>query len=198
MGQPTRPTPVLPILAAFSGHEDALRWARARAEAAWGPIALESPRFSFDQTSYYESVMGRGLSKVFFALARLADPGALVEWKTTTNAWEREYAATAGHEEPRPLNLDPGYLALGKLVLASTKDFAHRIYLDRGIYAEITLYYKKHQWRCHEWTFPDYRSEEYHRFFSQCREYLQRQLRGAMTGEWAPASPPPPGQARSR
>lgn len=197
MGLATAPTPVLPLLAAFSRHEAALQWARARLETEWGPIALESPRFPFEHTSYYEPVMGRGLWKTFFALARLADPAALVDWKTATNAWEREYAATAGHEEPRPLNLDPGYLTLGKLVLASTKDFTHRIYLDRGIYAEITLYYKKHQWRSHEWTFPDYRSDAYHRFFTECREYLQRQLRGAMSNDPEPTALPLPPQPRS-
>lgn len=179
MGQPTDPTPVLPLLAAFSRHEDALAWARDRATAAWGPIALESPAFPFQQTSYYDATMGPGLRKTFYAFARPANPAALVEWKLASNAWEQEYAAAAAHEEPRPLNLDPGYLTLGKLVLASTKDFAHRIYLDRGIYAEITLYYRKRQWQHHAWTFPDYRSDEYHEFFSQCREYLHRRLRGA-------------------
>ncbi len=197
MGQPSEPTPVLPLIAAFSRHEVALQWARARIEAAWGPIALESPRFAFEQTSYYEAEMGRGLRKTFFALAHLASPADLAAWKTTTNAWEKEYAAAARHEEPRPLNLDPGYLALGKLVLASTKDFAHRIYLDRGIYAEITLYYKKHQWRHHEWTFPDYRSEAYHCFFNECRAYLQRQLQEAKSQSMKETGPPPPGLARS-
>jgi hypothetical protein len=178
MGQPTDPAPVLLLLAAFSRHEAALAWARGRAEEAWGPVALESPAFPFEQTHYYDATMGPGLRKVFFGFARPADPGALVEWKLATNAWEAEYAALAGHAEPRPLNLDPGYVALGKLVLASTKDFAHRIYLGRGIFAEITLYYKGRAWQHHQWTFPDYRCEEYHRFFSRCREYLHEKESG--------------------
>jgi hypothetical protein len=172
------PAPVLLLLAAFSRHEAALAWARERAIAAWGPIVLESPPFPFNQTPYYDATMGPGLRKTFFAFARVADPAALVDWKLATNAWEQEYAGAAGHAEPRPLNLDPGYLTLGKLVLASTKDFAHRIYLGRGIFAEITLYYKHRRWQHHEWTFPDYRLEEYHAFFSECREYLHRELRG--------------------
>ena len=151
-----------------------MAWARERAIAAWGPVALESPPFAFNQTQYYDATMGPGLRKVFLAFARLADPVALVDWKLATNAWEQQYAGEAGHAEPRPLNLDPGYLTLGKLVLASTKDFAHRIYLGRGIYAEITLYYKQRHWQHHAWTFPDYRSEEYHAFFSECREHLHR------------------------
>jgi hypothetical protein len=182
MGQPTDPAPVLLLLAAFSRYDAAIAWARRRAEAAWGPVALESPPFSFDQTHYYDASMGPGLRKVFFGFARLADPAALVDWKLATNAWEHEYAATAGHAEPRPLNLDPGYITLGKLVLASTKDFTHRIYLGRGIYAEITLYYKERAWQHHAWTFPDYRSEEYHAFLSQCREYLHNELRSGAYG----------------
>ena len=179
MGQSTDPVPVLLLLAAFSRHEAALAWGRERAVATWGPIALESPPFPFDQTSYYDATIGPGLRKTFFAFARPADPAALADWKLTTNAWEQEYAAVAGRAEPRPLNIDPGYIALGKLVLASTKDFVHRIYLGRGIYAEITLYYSKLRWLHHAWTFPDYRSEAYHDFFTQCREYLHRELRSA-------------------
>jgi hypothetical protein len=81
------------------------------------------------------------------------------------------------HPEPRPLNLDPGYLTLGKLVLASTKDFAHRIYLHSGVYAEVTLFYKHHRWQHHEYTFADYRRADYQRFLSECRERLHEKLK---------------------
>jgi hypothetical protein len=97
--------------------------------------------------------------------------------KLLTNQWEVEYAQAAGLPEPRPLNLDPGYLTLGELVLASTKDFAHRIYVGRGIHAEVTLYYKHPRWQHHEYTFADYRREDYQRFFSDCREWLHRRQR---------------------
>ena len=177
MGHPTTPSPVLPLLAAFSRYGEALAWGRQRAWAAWGPVARESPPFDFDQTAYYEATMGPGLKKVFWAFARLADPAELADWKLSTNAWEAEYAALGCHPEARPLNLDPGYLTLGKLVLASTKDFAHRIYLGRGVYAEVTLFYRHHRWEHHEWTFADYRRAEYQEFFSRCRDDLHRQLR---------------------
>lgn len=176
MGQPTAHSPVLLLLAAFSRHGAALDWARARAAETWGPIAQESPVFDFAETDYYEATMGPGLSKQFFTFVRPFDPSDLIDVKLLTNAWEREYAAYArrisGHDEPRPLNLDPGYLTLGKLVLASTKDFAHRIYLGRGIYAEVTLYFKHRHWQHHEYTFADYRREDYQRYFTACREYL--------------------------
>ena len=76
------------------------------------------------------------------------------------------------HAEPRPLNLDPGYITPAKLVLASTKDHAHRIYLRDGIFAEVTLVYRQRKWQPLEWTYPDYRRDDYQRFFTQCREWL--------------------------
>jgi hypothetical protein len=160
------------MLAAFSRHEAALQWAAARAVETWGPAALESPVFDFTETSYYEATMGPGLRKRFWGFPGPFDPADLTQVKLLTNGWEEEYAAAAGHPEPRPLNLDPGYLTLGKLVLASTKDFAHRIYLGRGIFAEVTLFYKHHRWQHHEYTFPDDRREDYQRFFSECRRWL--------------------------
>ncbi len=184
MGQPAPHSPVLLILAAFSRYGEALDWAKQKAIESWGPVALESPRFDFAETHYYDASMGPELKKVFFAFQRPFDPAELVEIKLSTNQWEEEYAAVCKHAEPRPLNLDPGYIALGKLVLASTKDFAHRIYLSRGIYAEVTLQYKHNRWRHHEYTFADYRREDYQRFFSECREWLKgRREEGRERGE---------------
>jgi len=177
MGEPTLPSSALLLLAAFSRHEPALDWARGRAIEAFGPVALESPAFEFDQTDYYRPTMGPGLRKVFFAFAGLVDPARLLDIKLQTNDWERHYAAEANHAEERPLNLDPGYLTLGKLVLASTKDFCHRIYLGRGIYAEVTLFFRHGRWEHHRWTFADYRRGDYQRFFSECRDYLDSEAR---------------------
>ncbi|OHB68984.1 MAG: hypothetical protein A2V70_12165 [Planctomycetes bacterium RBG_13_63_9] len=177
MGQPTPPSPALLLLAAFSRHDAALAWARHRAVETWGPVAIESPTFQFDQTDYYQQTMGTRLLKVFWLLQRPFDPADLADVKLQTNRWEHDYAELGRHAQPRPLNLDPGYLSLGKLVLASTKDHAHRIYLAQGIYAEVTLNYKDHRWQPHPWTFADYRREDYHDFFSECRQYLHEQVR---------------------
>jgi hypothetical protein len=173
MGQVSAPSPVLLIVAAFSRHREALAWATAKTESAWGPIALSSEAFDFRETNYYDATMGVGLRKQFFAYERLIDPERLVELKLQTNDWEAEYAALGNHDEQRPLNLDPGYITLAKLVLASTKDHAHRIYLGRGIYAEITLKFRDGTWQASDWTYPDYRRPEFQEFFSQCRDYLK-------------------------
>jgi hypothetical protein len=171
------------LIAAFARHGEALDWAKARAVADFGPLALESQTLSFDETDYYAPTMG----------ARLVDPGQLAEIKRLTNGWESEYANVGRNATPsdtdaarRPLNLDPGYLDLAKLVLASTKDHAHRIYLGQGIHAEVTLQYRqKAGWQPQPWTFPDYRRADYHAFFDRCREYLHRRIKEGPAAEEA-------------
>jgi hypothetical protein len=174
MGELRSHSPALLLLAAFSRHEPALTWARETCKAAWGSVALSSPAFDFGETDYYRTTMGEGLKKQFFIFERPFDPGTLADIKLKTNAWEIEYAAAAGHPEARPLNLDPGYITLAKLVLASTKDHAHRIYLQKGIHAEITLHYRAAAWQSSEWTYPDYRRADFQEFFTLSREYLKR------------------------
>jgi hypothetical protein len=164
--------PSMVLVAVITRHDEALAWARERAVERWGPVAEESPTFRFDETSYYDATMGTGLGKTFLTFAPGYDPGELAADKHLTNGWEAEYAALGRHAEPRPLNLDPGYLTAAKLVLASTKDHAHRIYLGDGMFAEITLFYRHGAWQAHEFTFPDYRRADYHAFFSACRKRL--------------------------
>jgi hypothetical protein len=174
MGSPADPSSVLLIVAAFSRHDSALAWAREKTAAAWGPIALVSPAFEFTETNYYQSTMGGSLKKQFLAFQHPIDPSRLAELKLQANEWESEYAALQQHSEPRPLNLDPGYITLAKLVLASTKDHAHRIYLGQGIYAEITLYFRDGCWQPGPWTYPDYRRPDFQQFFDLCRDYLKQ------------------------
>jgi hypothetical protein len=171
------PTPVLLLIAASSRYEEALAWGRRQAEREFGAIAATSEAFDFTETDYYAAEMGGDLKKQFWAFADPIDPGRLAAIKGVTNLWEAEYAGLGQHAEPRPLNVDPGYVTLAKLVLASTKDHAHRIYLDEGIFAEVTLSFRRGAWQGFEWTYPDFRRAEYHKFFSQCRELLRVALR---------------------
>jgi Domain of unknown function (DUF4416) len=172
MGAISGPTPVLLIVAVTSRHQIALEWARRRIEAIFGPLAFASPAFDFTETDYYTATMGTGLKKQFFAIDAPLDSGRIAEIKRQTNQWEAEYAALDLHPEPRPLNLDPGYITPAKLVLASTKDHAHRLYLRDGIYAEITLAFRHRAWQPMEWTYPDYRRADFQEFFTRCRELL--------------------------
>src|SRR5687768_9756290 len=117
--------PQLLIIAAFSRHTSALAWARQRLEHTFGSIGLQGPTIDFDSTCYYERTMGIGLSKSFFAFDRLQSPDQLAAVKRRTIELENELSESRQHVEARPLNLDPGFLGLGKFVLASTKDQAH-------------------------------------------------------------------------
>jgi hypothetical protein len=162
------------ILVAFSRHAAALDWARQWGRQQLGEVALESPRFRFVETDYYDEEMGRGLQKTFFAFRRLVPPDALVAAKLQSNAAEQQFAATSGLAEARPLNLDPGYLSESKFLLASTKDHAHRVYLGQGIYAEITLRFRHHAWQPWDWTYPDYRRRDYRDFLAACRDEYRR------------------------
>jgi len=168
---------VLLIAAVFSRHADALSWARERLEQEYGPAAMTSPAFPFDQTEYYAAAMGAGLRKQFIAFRELIAPDRLPGIKLHTNGLERELAAAGRHPEPRPVNIDPGYLNLGKFLLATTKDQAHRVYLRDGIYAEVTLRFHAGAFVPWPWTYADYRQAGVLAFLQECRAWYHERLR---------------------
>jgi hypothetical protein len=174
MGEIREHPRVMFLVAAFSRYEAALDWARERIRAEWGPVVLESERFEHNETDYYLPTMGSDLRKTFFALQPGGDPTWLVDRKLAANQWEREYAREFPASESRPLNLDPGYLTDAKLILATTKDRDHRIYLGRGIFAENTLFFRSGAWCPRDWTYPDYHRADYHQFLTACRDHLRR------------------------
>lgn len=176
MGDIRSPDKVLLIAAASSRYDEALLWGRRRAEEVWGPLALVSQAYSFVETDYYRDEMGDDLKKQFWVCDELVDPAALVAAKHASNAWEAEYAELGLHVEPRPLNIDPGYVTLAKLVLASTKDHAHRLYLGEGVFGEVTLNYRRRQWQTLPWTYPDFQRADYQAFLSVCRVALRGKL----------------------
>ena len=109
----------------------------------------------------------------FFSFTDLIDPSAIGHIKTKTNDLESGFAGAM----QRPVNLDPGYLEQSKIVLASTKNFSHRILISGGIYAEVTLLFQEGAWRVLPWTFPDYKSGRYDKYFSSLRDIYRRQLK---------------------
>jgi hypothetical protein len=179
LGQIKQPQEVLLITAVFSSLDTAFDWTLCRAEETFGKIALRSPPFPFEQfTDYYTPSMGGRLPKEIWAFEKLIDPAVLPQIKCLTNQWEEEFALTnkaaLDSALSRPLNIDPGYIDLGKLILASTKDHAHRIYLSQGIFAETTLIYTQKHWQALPWSYPDYQSGNCQTFLTQCRELLKR------------------------
>lgn len=131
----------------------------------------------FDSTDYYELEMGENLKRRFVSFEQLINPDGLADTKILTNDLERRIAYDCGlPETQRLVNLDPGYVTLSKLVLATTKDFSHRVYLRDGIYAESTLHYEGEKWIAWPWTYPDYADERYHGFFDRVRGRYRAKL----------------------
>jgi hypothetical protein len=161
----------------ISGDPDLMDRAVRLLKGYQGPVDLASPTWPFDMTDYYLPEMGDDLQRRFVAFGRLVDPGALAGIKLLTNDLERRICADlALPEDRRVVNLDPGYVTLAKVVLATTKDFSHRLYLGEGVYAESTLRWLEGRWQPWPWTYPDYASDRYHAFFTEVRESYRRKL----------------------
>ncbi|MBY0525157.1 MAG: DUF4416 family protein [Gemmataceae bacterium] len=176
MAKPRRVEPVLLVVAVFSRHEAVLNWARERLEDLHGPVGPVSPTFDFHQTTYYEPTMGPGLRKRFLTFERLVPPDTLPDVKLRSNALELELANQDAYPEERPLNLDPGFLSLGKFCLATTKDQQHRLYLRDGIFAEVTLRFQAGTYEPWPWTYADYREEAVRNFLKEARDYYRARL----------------------
>ncbi|MEW6101785.1 MAG: DUF4416 family protein [Candidatus Omnitrophota bacterium] len=139
----------------------------------FGGIDFESREMPFAHTDYYEDEFGPGLKRIFISFKKTIKAQDLASIKVFTNKGENKLSKAG----KRTVNIDPGYIDLSKLVLASTKDYKHRIYLNKGIYAEITLYYQDNSFKPWEWTYPDYKSEEHIVIFNQIRQAYAEQIK---------------------
>lgn len=161
------------LFAGFIFKEEAiLKKVIDKMEVLYSSVDYMSDIMPFEYTDYYHKEMGKPLLRVFVSFKELIAPDALADIKISTCVLEAEYS----NENKRSINIDPGYMELSKLVLASTKNFYHRIYIKKDIYEEITLCWQKNRFRDFEWTFPDFRSKEYKLVFSKIREIYTEQL----------------------
>ena len=165
--------PVKLIASMFAATGELLEEAGVRLSQEFGSIDYESELLPFDHTAYYAAEFGENLKRRFVAFEELLHPGKLAEIKLLTNALEMEWAV----EGKRRINIDPGYVSHSKLVLATTKNHAHRIYLGQGIYAEVTLHFRDGTFRAWPWTYPDYASPPLIAIFNQIRGLYVKQLR---------------------
>lgn len=137
-----------------------------------GTIEEVTPVTVFSYSDYYRQEMG-DLSRCFACFSPVKPRESLVDIKLGTNAIEEEMSASGR----RRVNIDPGYVALEHIVLATTKGYSHRLYLGRGIYGDLTLMFHNGGYRALEWTYPDYGSEETTRMFNRWRQQYKEQLR---------------------
>ena len=176
MWQLQNPDRVKLIIGILAANEDCMLAAVDAIRDRFGDIDLESETFPFDKTEYYKNQAGENILRKFVTLKRTIAPGRLTKIKLKTNRMEKELAEKLATKYPRPVNFDPGYIEPSKLVLASTKNFSHRIYIGKKIWAEVTLIYDR-EWKTFDYTFPDFRQPTYWPFFDKVRLKLREQLK---------------------
>lgn len=183
MGKIQFPTPVKLFIGILSTDCNFLKIAEEKLSSIFGPIDLKTipEGIPFTFSNYYDKEMGTGLKRLFLSFRKLINPENISSIKIKTNELEYVIANELKSNVVRPVNLDPGYLSSNKVLLVTTKDYSHRIYLQDGIYSEITLQYKsstsgsKKGFQPMPWTYPDYQTQAYLDFFHRMREiYLNK------------------------
>lgn len=140
----------------------------------WGPLEIISPPFPFNQTSYYHGEMGQPLQRRFLAFKQLIDPSELSGLKLESNALELTMRDDSGN---RTVNLDPGFLSLANLLIATCKNHYHRIPLREGVYAHLEYVFKDGDFAFLPWTYPDFKSPQYLDFFRSLRQVYKSNLK---------------------
>jgi len=174
MSHPQRVKPALFFLAFTTKDLNLKKEILTRLGETVGMVVLESQVYEFSKyTSYYNEEMGFPLYKTILFFEFLKDPEELVEFKHFCYKLEQEFS----QDGRRLINLDPGYLTLSKVVLSTFKDYSHRIYLGRSVFAEIEYIYKDGSYRVLPWTYPDYQELNLISSFNRAREIYKQKLR---------------------
>jgi len=170
MGKLREPEKAILFIGILYNKEDYCEKAFNLLEPYLGESFFVTKQIKWIHTEYYRDELGWPIYRRFIAFKKVIDPSEIKEIKLLTNQLE-EYLSINGK---RTVNLDPGYVTLSKVVLATTKNYTHRIYLGKGIYAEVTLYYKDGSFKDHIFTYKDYKSDTYKNIFQRIREYLKK------------------------
>ena len=174
MSSPCEAEDVKLISSLFSSQEKLIDDVIVEMEDIFGPTDWVSRRLFFDRTKYYAKEMGWPLYRQFISFEKLIRPEDIVEIKLIANRMESGYSV----DGKREINIDPGYISLERLILATGKNYIHRIYLSKGIYADLTLVFRKGSFKPLEWTYRDYAEPEIIDCFNDTRERYKKQIRG--------------------
>jgi len=170
MGKITEITLVKLFVGMLSNDESLFAEMENELRSAYGNIDFVSPVWPWEHTKYYSKEMGEGLKRRFVFFENHINPGEISDIKVQTNEIEKQFLSNEGG---RRINLDPGYMDSAKLVLVSTKNFSHRVYLEKGIYGEVTLIYSGDNFQPLPYTFPDYKTEAYLELFKEARRLFK-------------------------
>ena len=173
MAQPEKPLPVKYFIAVLFNEVEKLLKAKKELTARWGPVDFEGKDQAFDATDYYRPEMGEPLYRRLLAFEPLYPPTLIVSMKLECNEIESSFSLNG----KRTVNLDAGYLDHNKVLLASAKEAGQKIYLDRGIYADLSGRYKAGKYRPFEWSFPDFKDGRYDEELLEIRKLYMRQVK---------------------
>ncbi len=176
MSRPSEPPPAKLIMGLLFRESDVQQRVLDILDERYGPLDMLTEPIPFSYTTYYDREMGAGLLRQMASFENLVEMGALPDIKLTTNQIESEMAVSG----QRTINLDPGILTEERLVLASGKNFTHRIYLRNGIYADLTLIYRKGAFHPFPWTYVDYQEPLFLHFFRALKRKLMFQRTGRL------------------
>ena len=171
--RPFEPIPVKLFCGVLYSDINLLRESRSRLIEKYGEIDYESERFEFIISEYYRPEMGWPIFRLFWSFEQVILPNEIARIKIECNEIEQQFADQGN----RRVNLDPGYMDYDKVVLASAKYNGQKIYLDRGIYADLTLRYEKGNYYAYPWSFPDFKTGNYNQTFLRIREIYKLQLK---------------------
>jgi hypothetical protein len=171
MSRPVTPAPVLRLCSCLTSKRELLPRLESELIHRFGPLAMKSPVFSFEISNYYEREMGGELERHWYVFEHLFGAEGLADYRLATASIEEALSL----DGKRGVNLDPGYLDLGKLVLASRKEAPDKIYLGRGVWAHTCLRYRDGGFTAPDHSFPDFRDGRFDRFMQEARR-LYRSL----------------------
>ncbi|WP_035240192.1 DUF4416 family protein [Desulfobacter vibrioformis] len=166
MSTPKKPAPAKLVMSVFMKDKRVFESVFSRLEGVGGPVDMISPWLDFDFTDYYYREMGEPLFRRLIAFKPLMEQDALASIKLDTNRIESDCL----EQNNRTINIDPGYLLASRFILATGKEYSHRIYIGQQIYADLTLMYTKKGFKTLEWTYPDYASHAVLNFLGQVRQ----------------------------
>lgn len=164
---------VLPLVGLIFVQESDVEAVVRELQHVLGDSIMKSDILPFTHTHYYDKEMGNNLLRQWCIFTRLIMPDMLIQLKHKTNNIEKHYLNDSGG---RRINIDPGLISLSNIVLASTKNYSHRIYLGDGIYGEVTLIYENKTFKPLAWTYPDYRETVAVEFFKKARDTVKQKL----------------------
>lgn len=172
MGKTEQPAPALLFAGILYNDDNCLSAAKKTLIENYGNCILEIPSFPWNYSEYYNKEFGNNIIRTFMFFEKLISPEQIIDIKLQTNQIEESLS----EKGKRKVNIDPGYLTLSNIVLATTKNYSHRIYLGKGIYGEVTLIYKNNTYSPYIFTYQDYQDEKSIKMFLEIRKYLKQKV----------------------